>query len=171
MKNESSIKSATKTAIYELDEDGIVAFIGLTQGDIANLDATKENYWETKSNLQQNIIWAWERFSQLRTAEYLGFGKKDKRETDEGKDFDLVEILKDCPSDTKLYSPLFGEVKLVYVIEEGSDCPIVVRLTSEFAYGSFTRSGRYLHDVPGSECMLFPSKDNRDWSTFKSPNC
>ena len=78
MENKSGIKSATKTAIYDLDEYGIVAFIGLTRGDIANLDATKENYWETKSNLQQNIIWAWERFSQLRTAEYLGFGKKGK---------------------------------------------------------------------------------------------
>lgn len=32
----------------------------------------------------------------------------------------------------------------------------------------FERNGKY-SDCIGAEVMLFPSKDNRDWSTFKVP--
>lgn len=33
---------------------------------------------------------------------------------------------------------------------------------------SFTDSGLYIYQCPG-ECMLFPSKEIRDWSTLKVP--
>lgn len=82
------------------------------------------------------------------------------------ENLDLVEILKDCPRDTKLYSPLCGEVVLNSVNEYNVDYPIEVN----YNHGqlTFTRDGRYNRRSNG-ECMLYPSKNQRDWSKFKMP--
>ena len=80
------------------------------------------------------------------------------------ENLDLTEILKDCPDGTELYSPMFGDVKLVKVSQcEGY--PIEVKL-SDNATDAFTKDGRAYIEYNG-ECMLFPSKDQRDWSKFK----
>ena len=80
------------------------------------------------------------------------------------KNLNLVEILKNCPEGTKLYSPLYGDVELVKVDNDGN-FPILVRLSNN-AIESFTKDGRMFIDYDG-ECMLFPSKEQRDWSKFK----
>ena len=80
------------------------------------------------------------------------------------ENLNLVEILKDCPEGTKLYSPIIGEV----VFKRIKDCeypeyPIVTRRGNRIL--SFTKEGLFF---PEGECiMLFPSKDQRDWSKFK----
>lgn len=79
------------------------------------------------------------------------------------ENLNLIEILKDCPSGTKLYSTVLGEVELDYV-ENGGDYPIQVLLKGDT--DSFTREGRLFSDKEG-ECVLFPSKEQRDWSKFK----
>ena len=76
----------------------------------------------------------------------------------------LVEILKDCPEGTKLYSPIFGDVEFVKVHNDG-DYPIEVKLSNN-ALDSFTKDGRIFAEHDG-ECMLFPSKYQRDWSKFE----
>ena len=80
------------------------------------------------------------------------------------ENLDLTKILKDCPEDTKLYSPIFGDVELVKVHNDG-DYPIEVR-SSDNALDGFTKDGRIFADYDG-ECTIFPSKDQRDWSKFK----
>jgi hypothetical protein len=79
------------------------------------------------------------------------------------ENLDLTKILKDCPQGTKLYSPLYGEV-MFYKISYNKDYPIVVQDNDE-ALGSFMKDGRY-YNFEDAECMLFPSKDCRDWSQF-----
>lgn len=78
----------------------------------------------------------------------------------------IAEILKDCPKGTKLYSPVYGEVWFLY-IEPVLDTCIVVK-TYNNINANFVSDGRLISDYYG-ECMLFPSKENRDWSTFKAP--
>ena len=80
------------------------------------------------------------------------------------ENLNLVEILKDCPKGTKLYSTVFGEVKLEEV-KENSKYPITVKTKIE-CFESFTSSGRWMKNYDG-ECLLFPSKEQRDWSKFK----
>ena len=80
---------------------------------------------------------------------------------------DLVEILKDCPRGMKLYSPFCGEVELDNVGEHYIDYPIVVNHNGNPIV--FTCDGRLYNDFPDGECVLFPSKDQRDWSKFKAP--
>ena len=82
------------------------------------------------------------------------------------KNLNLVEILKDCPIGTKLYSPLYGDVELVKV-HNGWDYPIEVKLGNN-TLDNFTKDGRIFIEHDG-ECMLFPSLEERDWSTFTVP--
>lgn len=85
------------------------------------------------------------------------------------ENIDLVEILKNVPSGTKLWSSVYGEVELHKVVEQCSDYPIFVK-HPDGEVESFTRSGRLYVDYKDAECILFPSKDQRDWSKFNTKN-
>ena len=78
---------------------------------------------------------------------------------------DLVEILKDCPKGTKLYSTVRGEVEFDH-IDSDKDYPIYT--TNKDSLALFTGDGKYYIEYDG-ECVLFPSKDQRDWSKLKAP--
>ena len=79
------------------------------------------------------------------------------------ENLNLVEILKDCPEGTKLYSPVFGEVEF----ESINDIigPIVVTTNTGNAE-CFTADGK-MYTYYNGDCLLFPSKEQRDWSKFK----
>lgn len=79
-------------------------------------------------------------------------------------ELNLCEILKDCPKGTKLYSTVYGDVYLKEII---SDCGVPIILEAPcFPDIAVYPDGRF-YDIEGTECIIFPSKDNRDWSTFK----
>ena len=80
------------------------------------------------------------------------------------ENLNLVEILKDCPEGTKLYSTVYGYVEFVKVSNR-LEYPIEVKRRC-YSIGSFTNDGRLLAGYDG-ECVLFPSKEQRDWSKFK----
>lgn len=79
------------------------------------------------------------------------------------ENLNLVEILKDCPKGTKLYLTIWGEVKLKKV--ENDTYPIGVENSMGHRFW-LTQDGKYIFGSEG-ECVLFPSKDQRDWSKFK----
>ena len=88
------------------------------------------------------------------------------------ENIDLAKILKDCPKGTKFYSSLFGEVKFDRI----SYGRIIIECIGLHLLVTFNRAGRYLIEVNenngtyySSECLLFPSKDQRDWSKFTAP--
>lgn len=80
-------------------------------------------------------------------------------------DIDLTKILKDCPKGWKLWSPIFGEVEFdsifktnVFVnIKEDEETRFLADAT--FPFG----------DIKSVEVMLYPSKEQRDWSKFTVP--
>ena len=88
------------------------------------------------------------------------------------ENLNLVEILKDCPKGTKLYSPSYGDVELVNVSQDkGILYPITIKIHSNSTdtftcERSFDKDGRIFAYYNG-ECLLFPSRDQRDWSKFK----
>ena len=84
------------------------------------------------------------------------------------ENIDLTKILKDSPKGTKLYSLVHGEVEF-QKIELGLTHPIVIKLKNKI----IERCGPYgkLLDNYDGECILFPSKDQRDWSKFTVPVC
>ena len=77
----------------------------------------------------------------------------------------LTKILNNCPYRTKLYSIVHGEVEFMNIKENN----IIVRTVSNNFY-SFTSSGKLAWNYEDySECILLPSKDQRDWSKFTAP--
>ena len=87
------------------------------------------------------------------------------------ENLNLVEILKDCPEGTKLYSPIIGEVEfkcIDYCEINYCEYPIITRCKNGDHTLSFTKEGLFYSEGVQGECiMLFPSKDQRDWSKFK----
>lgn len=75
----------------------------------------------------------------------------------------IIDILRGCPEGTKLYSLVHGEVELTRVGVEDIYCKPSY-LNHEL---SFNSDGRWVENL--GECILFPSKENRNWSTFKRP--
>ena len=80
------------------------------------------------------------------------------------ENLNLVEILKDCPKGTKLYSTVYGDVELD-CINKGEIFPVYF-VKSDGDRESVTAQGLALACY-GGECTLFPSREQRDWSKFK----
>lgn len=80
-------------------------------------------------------------------------------------EINIVEILKDKPQGTKLYSSACGKCKL----EEVDDKSFKISFyNSKFGFmnggeGHLDKNGK-LYD--GGECIIFPSKEMRDWEKF-----
>ena len=82
------------------------------------------------------------------------------------ENLNLVEILKDYPKGTKLYSTTYGDVELIRVNQNDDvDYPIEIKLSDD-SINSVTTDGR-LCEYYNGECVLFPSREQRDWSKFK----
>lgn len=89
------------------------------------------------------------------------------------ENLDLTKILDGCPKGTEFYSPLFGELKFSYIYGTSRITLECVRMNQLV---SFNPAGKYETETYdhyrdsyffSDECLLFPSKDQRDWSKFE----
>lgn len=81
----------------------------------------------------------------------------------------LIELLKDVPKGTKFYSPMTGELTFINIFRPSNDSCYVELLRPSGVNMFFDSRGRYFTDAPDGECLLFPSKDKRNWDDFKPP--
>ena len=85
------------------------------------------------------------------------------------ENINLTKILKDCPKGWNLYTPIYGKVEFSSV-KEDDDYPIVVSFQRERGgsrLNRFTKEG-YFFTKNDAECLLLPSKEQRDWSKFSA---
>ena len=82
------------------------------------------------------------------------------------ENIDLTKILKDCPKGWKFWSPIFGEIEFCS-ITENVNYPIILSCKKGTIW--FSKEGLFDIENEGAECLLFPSKDQRDWSKFTAP--
>lgn len=78
----------------------------------------------------------------------------------------LVDIFKYVKEGTKFYSSTHGYVNFHAVLD--ADCvdyPLLFKSDFNNDTLSLDKYGCHLKGV--GECIIFPSKENRDWSTFK----
>ena len=85
------------------------------------------------------------------------------------ENLDLTKILEGCPKGTEFYSSTYGKVIFIGV-RNTKHYSIELRYYSD-EYESplityVTKDGKEWFDCNG-ECILFPSKDQRDWSKFE----
>jgi hypothetical protein len=76
------------------------------------------------------------------------------------ENIDLTKILKCCPKGTKFWSMLDEEVEFVDI---DKDC-IVFRVTKTNKETFYYNDGKAYRGI--GECVLLPSKEQRDWSKF-----
>ena len=79
----------------------------------------------------------------------------------------IYEILKDKTEGIKLYCTLFGDVIVVpykresgFMVELSKGETLVHQIMDFDAFGRITETG---------ECLIYPSKEQRDWSKFVLP--
>ena len=82
------------------------------------------------------------------------------------ENLDLTKILDGCPKGTKFYNSVYGEVRFER-IEENVSYPILLSICDDRCNTiNITKKGLHYKDFNG-ECLLFPSKEQRDWSKFE----
>ena len=86
------------------------------------------------------------------------------------ENIDLTKILENCPEGTTFWSDNYGEVQFKCIIKSYNyhiNYPILVKRTDGHNL-YYTKEG--WHDIyfPAS-CLLWPSKDCRDWNRFTAP--
>jgi hypothetical protein len=78
----------------------------------------------------------------------------------------LLEILKDVPEGTEFYCTLIGDCILVDLDIEDPEYAILVNKPEGKADCWLQEDGTF---KDGGECVLFPSKNQRDWTKFERP--
>ena len=81
------------------------------------------------------------------------------------ENIDLTKILKDCPKGFRLYSIVHGEVTFSAI--ENGRYPICVLTDNNNSTAYYSSNGKIY--ITRGECVLFPSKDQRDWNKFTAP--
>ena len=82
------------------------------------------------------------------------------------ENIDLTKILKDCPKGWEFWSPIFGEVKFQCIFQTN----VFVNAKKHEKTWAFSADATFpLGDIKSVEIMLYPSKDERDWSKFAAP--
>ena len=93
------------------------------------------------------------------------------------ENINLCEILKDCPKGTKFWSPIFGDCEFSHLNRyENGFKSITVLVPKHYLFlasngfndkAEFNCQGAICDKM--NECLLFPSKDQRDWGKWKCP--
>lgn len=81
------------------------------------------------------------------------------------ENINLCEILKGHEGET-FYSPIYGNIKLHH-IQLGQDYPIIF-LDEDEDFVSCCKDGKLYNYT--KECLIFPSKDQRDWNKWDEEN-
>lgn len=82
------------------------------------------------------------------------------------ENIDLTKILENCPVGCEFWSDNYGKVRFK-CINKSYDRPIFVKRT-DGGNAYYTKEGWCSKDFSAS-CLLWPSKDCRDWSKFTAP--
>lgn len=85
------------------------------------------------------------------------------------QELNLCEILKDCPKGTKFYTDVFGDVFFHRIkLSNISDYPVWFK-KQDGGFLTITKEGYFLTGYPNCGCVVFPSKEQRDWSKWVCP--
>lgn len=83
----------------------------------------------------------------------------------EPQKLNLCEILKHCPNGELFWSPLLGDVKLYDIDEEAKTVDVT---TKDLATWEINADGTItINEVTSPEIMLYPSREQRDWTKVK----
>ena len=83
------------------------------------------------------------------------------------ENIDLTKILKNCQKGWEFYSPFMGDVKFYEVDQKVNTVAVILK---SGGLCDFNEDGTIeLEGITSDEIMLYPSRDQRDWSKFTAP--
>ena len=82
------------------------------------------------------------------------------------ENINLVEILRDCPKGTKFYSTVYGNITLDSIDINKPSIFCIHMIEDDGNLASFTKKGK-IYNIEDGECVIFPSKNQRDWNIWK----
>ena len=91
--------------------------------------------------------------------------KKNNKTMNEN--IDLTKIFKDCPEGEQFWSPMLGYVKLFNINQERKIVTVILETDATWdinANGTIS-----IGNMTSPDIMLYPSKDQHDWSKFSAP--
>lgn len=98
------------------------------------------------------------------------FDKDKGSNLDINKPMEKINIankLRHCKKGTKFHHLMFGEVEFNNITDDNYICFVTTDKHGNKAYYYVNIYATYDDDYPNGECLLFPSKDNRDWNDFQ----
>lgn len=93
--------------------------------------------------------------------------EQSQEQPEQPQKLNLCEILKYCPQEETLWSPLLGDVKFHDINQKRNF--IVISLESGETWDINADGTITFGDVTSPEIMLYPSREQRDWSKFTAP--
>ena len=118
---------------------------------------TKKEGWNLDTSLNQRISYIDE--SSINKDDKLWFVQENELHPIYQPELNLCKLLKGCEG-MVFYSTMVGYCRLIEVTE------FITIGYGDDEYIFLESDGKYSID---GECTLFPSKENRDWSTFVKP--
>ena len=163
---------------YKLDKDNKTIIIHETKGnkEERSVTVTREKQWRKKNKKENYVVNCDLAIGESSTVVATMPEKGNDFDKDKGSDLDIdkpmekiniADKLRHCNQGTKLYSPLFGEVKLNYINKINEILVYAYDGNGNEFNEVFDKFGIYNNIYTNSECLLFPSKDNRDWNSFQ----
>ena len=138
-------------------------------GEIFEYEGRKLMVVEEKSGCGKNCFFYNKPCSLLLNIIGICCGRTDKKYVifiKQPQELNLCEILKNCPRGFKLYSLTRGEVTFCRINKNHTLYPIEVEVRKGI-FECYSPEGKIFKNE--GECILVPSKDQRDWSKFTAP--
>ena len=89
-------------------------------------------------------------------------------QAEQPQELNLCEILKNCPKGEEFWSPLLGDVKFLF-IDEKRQMIFVETIKGLFTWEINADGTISIDEVTSPEIMLYPTREQRDWSKFTAP--
>ena len=91
--------------------------------------------------------------------------QEQPQQAEQPQKLNLCEILKNCPKGEKFWSPMLGAVKLHDIIQ--SEDIIIIEAKNRETWEINSDGTINIGDIISPEIMLYPSKEQRDWTKIK----
>lgn len=166
-----STKEKFLSAVAELLGKEYSIAIHETREDKGKCSATitREKQCKKKNKIENYIISCDPAISESTTvvATMPAKGNDFDKDKESIENINIANKLRHCKQGTKLYHLMFGEVEFDNLDEDDYINIITKDKENNFSDYTVNQFGQYCSSYPNGECLLFPSKDNRDWNSFQ----
>lgn len=163
---------------YILDKDNKTITIHETKEDKDECSATitLKKQCRKKNKIENYVVSCDPAIGESSTVVTTIPVKGNDFDKDKGSDLDIdksmeniniADKLRHCKQGTKLYHLMFGEVEFDNLDKDDYINIITKDKENNFSDYTVNQFGQYCSSYPDGECLLFPSKDNRDWNSFQ----